>query len=327
MTLTRRSHDAHTTLTRVCSSFTFKMATYSVLCLNCQAFGSNIEETKNAEHKAIVDAFNTAKAGNHEPSLIALQDYEWSTESCLSQLIDQVNQAHGAPTWKACRQWGNAELDLPDDKRDAIVLYDTSVYSEKDMERHSIGRFHDNEHLLAGQHEDIKSACSSFEGRWAGAVLTVADRKFLFVSYHGRKVAMHNGEAVPLSTSLKSAMNKEFIGHVANVACADGSPAIIAGCFNTNSEPLRAEPLCSPDEWNATVHVYPESEAVKRSSLDAKGQPRGRTDYAVIVHPLAGRCTDLTVSDSDVHLIPISPEIAGRFSHQPLLITFKLEKN
>lgn len=305
----------------------FKMATYSVLCLNCQAFGSNIEETRNAEHKAIIDAFNMAKAENHEPSLIALQDYEWNSEGCLTQLISQINEAHGAETWKACRQWGNAELDLPDDKRDAIVLYDTSVYSEKDMERHSIGKFHDLEHLLAGQHDDIKSACSSFEGRWAGAVLSVAERKFLFLSYHGRKIAMHNGEAVPLSTSLKTAMSKEFIGHVANVACADGSPAIIAGCFNTNSEPLRAEPLSSPDEWNATVHVYPESEAVRRSSLDAKGQPRGRTDYAVIVHPEAGRCTDISVSENDVHLIPIAPEIAGRFSHQPLLISFKLTAN
>jgi hypothetical protein len=299
---------------------------YSVLCLNCQAFGSNIETTRAAEHKAIIDAFNVAKEGNHEPSAIALQDYEWNTESCLAQLIDQINQAHGASTWKAVRQWGNAELDLPDDKRDAIVLYDTSVFSEKDMDKHSIGRFHDTEHLLAGQHEGIQQQLSSYDGRWAGAVLvTAADkRKFFLLSYHGKKVAMAQGEAHPIQTAVKTAMSKEFIGHVANVAVADGSPALIAGCWNTNSEPLRAAPLESPDEWTASVHVYPESEQPRRSSLDNKGQPRGRTDYAVAIHPAskADACTDLVVGE--VHLLPIDPSISASFSHQPLLITFEL---
>jgi len=294
----------------------------SILCLNCLSFGTNPNTTRADEHKAIVDAFTCAKAGNHEPTAICLQDYEWNTERCLAELIADINKAHGSDTWKAVRQWGNQDMDLGDDKRDAVVLYDSSVYTEKDMERHSIGKFYDSEHLLAGMHADIKQQLSSFDGRWAGAVLQVAEgRKFFLLSYHGKKIVKSNGEGHPIQTAVKTSMAKEFIGHVANVCVNDGSPALIAGCWNTNSEPLRATPI-EDNEWSSSVHVYPETEAPRRSSLDAKGMPKGRVDYSVAVHPKGSACTDLIVNE--VHLLPLDKEIAHNFQHDPLLITFDL---
>jgi len=286
------------------------------------SFGSNPNKTREDEHRAIVDAFTAAKAGNAEPTAICLQDYEWNTERCLAELIAQINAAHGGDSWQAVRQWGNEDVDLGDSPRDAVVLYDSSVYTEKDMERHSIGKFYDTEHLLAGMQPEIKQQLENYNGRWAGAVLQVPEgRKFFLVSYHGKKVISVNGEGQPIQTAVKSSMAKDFIGHVANVSVKDGSPALIAGCWNTNSEPLRATPL-EDDEWISSVHVYDESEAPRRSSLDAKGMPKGRVDYSVAVHPKASACTDLTVTE--VHLLPLAPEIAGNFHHQPLLMKFTL---
>lgn len=294
----------------------------SILCLNCLSFGSNPNTTRAAEHKAIIDAFKCAKDGNHEPTAICLQDYEWNTERCLAELIEEINAAHGSPTWKAVRQWGNSDVDLGDEKRDAVVLYDSSVYSEKDMERHSIGKFYDSEHLLAGMQPEIKEQLANFDGRWAGAVLQVPEgRKFFLLSYHGKKIVRSNGEGHPIQTAVKTSMAKDFIGHVANVSVNDGSPALIAGCWNTNSEPLRAHPL-EDDDWSASVHVYPETEAPKRSSLDAKGMPKGRVDYSVAIHPKGSACTDLLVNE--VHLLPLDEGIAHNFQHAPLLITFDL---
>lgn len=295
----------------------------AILCLSCLSFGTNPNKTRADEHRAIIDAFKCAKQSNSEPTAICLQDYQWNTERCLAELIDQINEAHGSATWRAVRQWGNEDVDMTESPRDAVVLYDTSVYAEKDMERHSIGKFHDFDHLLAGMRPEIKHQLESYDGRWAGATLQVpSGRKFFLVSFHGRKVMSIDGEVQPIQTAVKTSMAKEFIGHVANVSVKDGSPALIAGSWNTNSEPLRATKL-EDDEWSATVHVYPEQEAPRRSSLDAKGMPKGRVDYSVAVHPKASACTDMSVSE--VHVLPLDPEIAGNFQHMPLLIQFKLE--
>lgn len=293
----------------------------AILCLNCLSFGSNPNKTRQDEHRAIVDAFKAAKGGQSEPSAICLQDYEWNTETCLAELVNQINEAHGEATWKAVRQWGNEDVDMKESPRDAVVLYDSSVYSEKDMDKHSIGKFYDTDHLLAGMQPEIKEQLHNYDGRWAGAVLQVGQRKFFLVSFHGKKMITVNGEAQPIQTAVKMSMAKDFICHVANVSVADGSPALIAGCWNTNSEAFRANPL-EDDVWGTSVHVYDQRETPRRSSLDAKGMPSGRVDYCVAVHPKSSACTDLEIGE--VHALPLDPEIAGNFQHHPLLIKFVL---
>jgi hypothetical protein len=45
----------------------------SILCLNCLSWGSNPEKTKNEEHRAILEAFESAAAKGVQPGAIVLQ--------------------------------------------------------------------------------------------------------------------------------------------------------------------------------------------------------------------------------------------------------------
>jgi hypothetical protein len=148
-----------------------------------------------------------------------MQDYEWATDTGLSILVAFINGATGSQTWKAIRQWGDEQESM----RDAVVLYDRSVYIGTAIEKSSIGAFRDNEDLLAGMQPDIKAQLAEFTGRWAGVELEVVDAStgqatdlmFLLVSFHGRKIIQtKENDVLPVQTSVKAAMVKDFISQV-----------------------------------------------------------------------------------------------------------------
>lgn len=301
-----------------------------VLCLNCLSWGATPSKTREEEHTAIVAAWSQAKADGHQPGAIVLQDYAWASDSGLDVLVQLMDDASDSLNWKAMRQWGDEQDEKAESLRDAVVLYDRSIYIGTGIEKQEVGAFRDNDDLLAGMQSDIKAQLAGFIGRWAGIELEVLDSDgkagdlmFLLVSYHGRKMMRANNDILPVQTAVKAAMAKDFISQVADLGAKESAPALIAGCWNIDSMPLTAHGghrSCelSKAEWTCTVH---HSETVEK---DAVGQPMNKVDYSVAIHPTltANTTTDLKVLE--VVTLEHPKEISSHFQHKPLLIKIQV---
>lgn len=266
---------------------------------------------------------------------VVLQDYAWAHGEGLDELCKLLNEATGTTTWKAVRQWGDGQDANAESLRDAVVLYDRSVYIGTDIEKSSVGAFRDEEDLLAGMQPSIRGQLADFIGRWASAELEVVDSatgtsatglQFVLVSYHGRKMMKANNDILPVQTTVKASMARDFVSQVADLAVAnEASPALIAGSWNIDSVPLTVNGGHKSDgrskaPWTTTVHL---SDAVEKDSI---GQPLSQVDYAVAVHPAPGSNanTDLTVTE--VVTLSHPADIASHFQHKPLLLKIQVKQ-
>jgi hypothetical protein len=256
--------------------------------------------------------------------------YAWASDSGLDVLVKLMDEATNSLNWKAVRQWGDEQDPSAESLRDAVILYDRSMYIGTGIEKPEVGAFRDNDDLLAGMQDDIKAQLAGFIGRWAGIELEVlgpdgkaGDLMFLLVSYHGRKMMRANNDILPVQTAVKAAMAKDFISQVADLGAKESAPALIAGCWNIDSMPLTAHGghrscALSKAEWTCTVH---HSDAVEKDSV---GQPMNKVDYGVAIHPapLANTTTDLKVLD--VVTLEHPQAIASHFQHKPLLLKIQV---
>lgn len=294
----------------------------AIISLNCLSFGTSPTTTRDEEHLTIVESFKAAKAQGAQPGAIVLQDYEFAQIDQLVQLVSEVS----GNAWRAVRQWGDDSESL----RDAVVMYDKSVYAGTDIEKTAVAAFRDNDDLLAGMQSSIKEQLSGFIGRWAGTELEVVEPTgktnelmFILVSYHGRKIVKANNDILPVQTAVKASMAKDFIAQVADLGAKEAAPALIAGCWNIDSIPLEVNGGLRSDElskgpWSTSVHL---SEHIEK---DKVGQPLNRVDYSVAIHPAEGASanTDLTVVD--VITLEHPADIASHFQHKPLLVKFTI---
>jgi len=210
--------------------------TGSILCLNCLSFASSPDKNRDEEHATIIESLKAAKEMGAPSGAIVLQDYPWATAQGLDLLVKSLNEATG-DAWEALRQWGSSQDENDECLADAVVLFDTAIYSlSGGVDKDSIGAFRDTDDLLAGVQDEIKAQLAGFVGRWAAAELSVVDASpplaFLLVSYHGRGTLHVNGEFIPVQTAVKAAMSKDFIAQVADqIAERDHVPGLIAGCW------------------------------------------------------------------------------------------------
>jgi hypothetical protein len=180
-------------------------------------------------------------AANRPFSYLIAQDYEWATENGLTVLVNFLNEATGSKSWNAVRQWGEDQDEGAEYLRDAVVLYDTTVYEGTDLEKTAVGPFRDTQDLLAGMQPSIKNVLSAFTGRWAGVQLKVpgTDLSFVLISFHGRKIVRVDGDVIPVQTNVKAAMAKDFVAYISEYGAQVGVPALVAGSWNTDDAPVR----------------------------------------------------------------------------------------
>ena len=101
-------------------------------------------------------------------SSLSLRSYAWASESGLDVLVRLMDEATDSLNWKAVRQWGDEQDATAESLRDAVILYDRSIYIGTGIEKPEVGAFRDNDDLLAGMQSDIKAQLAGFIGRWAG---------------------------------------------------------------------------------------------------------------------------------------------------------------
>jgi hypothetical protein len=309
-----------------------------------------VPPTKGQAHDAVVAAYSQAVKSGKRPGAVLLQEYSWAGraaktgagEPSLGDLAARLG-----PGWAEVRQWGDTG------GRDAVVLYDTSIYMGARLSTSGVMASSDGTRLGNGVAAARRAGISSYEGRWAGVQLAALDPstekptslQFLLVSYHGRSNKPAGGAAggglSKLEANVKRALAQDFVIEVAKAAIKAKLPPVVAGGFEQSTVPA----LVAGD-WNAeriafqefrglavgdhpfacTSHGAGNELGVLSARRNAYGMLRDELDYVVAVNPERRHELSCTVAVHEVRALPhlSTHRRLGLFDHDPLLVMFQV---